>query len=327
MLTKSNTLILFIYLISINSFSQIKIITTLPDTNVTISPPRQDTLSNWTKKNIVGFDISEITFVNWNAGGTSSISGLIKSDLLRIFRKDNMLWTNELIIRYGLNKQDKIELRKTDDAFKINSTFGYREDTLSNWYHSVKFNFNSQFTNGYTYPNKEVAISKPFAPAYIFFGVGAENANKEKKRTYYISPFTLKTTFVLDQRLANSGAFGVTKAIYDSEGNLILEGKKVKNELGFLVSSYLKKEIFKNIVLENRLSLYSDYINNFGNIDIDWDLQLQLVVNKFVRANIGAHFIYDDDIKAKEEIDGKQVTVGPKVQLKQTLGVGLVYTF
>jgi myo-inositol-1-phosphate synthase len=33
-----------------------------------------DTLSHWIKKNKIGFDISEIVFVNWNAGGTSSIS-------------------------------------------------------------------------------------------------------------------------------------------------------------------------------------------------------------------------------------------------------------
>jgi hypothetical protein len=26
----------------------------------------------------------------------------------------------------------------------------------------------------------------------------------------------------------------------------------------------------------------------------------------------GVHVIYDDDIKAKEEVNGKQVTVGPK---------------
>jgi hypothetical protein len=30
----------------------------------------------------IGFDISEIVFVNWNAGGTSSISGLLKENLI-----------------------------------------------------------------------------------------------------------------------------------------------------------------------------------------------------------------------------------------------------
>jgi hypothetical protein len=98
-------------------------------------------------------------------------------------------------------------------------------------------------------------------------------------------------------------------------------------ELGMLVTGFYKKEVFKNINFVNRVSLYSDYINKFGNIDVDCDLLLDLVVNQYVKANIGAHLIYDDDIKSKEEIAGEQVTLGPKVQLKQVLGVGIVYAF
>ena len=104
-------------------------------------------------------------------------------------------------------------------------------------------------------------------------------------------------------------------------------GERSKVELGFLLTAYYKKEILKNVTIENRLSLYSDYINNFGNIDVDYDLLLDLKVNQHIRTNIGLHIIYDDDIKAKEEFEGKQVTVGPKLQLKQVLGVGLVYEF
>lgn len=286
-----------------------------------------DTLSPWTKKNQLGFDISEIAFVNWSAGGTSSVSGLVKGDFSRIYAKKNRKWVNELIIRYGLNKQDGLEMRKTDDAIHFNSTFGYRKDTITNWYHSAKFNFNTQFTNGYAYPNKEIAISKPFAPAYVFMGVGAENANKEKNRIFYFSPFTFKTTLVLDQRLANQGAFGVNKAQYDLNGNLISVGKKSKMELGMLITSFYKKEIVKNINMVNKVSLYSDYINKFGNIDVDYDLLFDLVVNQYVKANIGARIMYDDDIKAREEKGGEQITVGPKAQLKQVLGVGITYAF
>ena len=85
--------------------------------------------------------------------------------------------------------------------------------------------------------------------------------------------------------------------------------------------------MYQNIILEHRISLYTDYINNFGNIDVDWQLQLAMVVNKYVKANIGTHILYDDDIKSKEEENGVQVTKGPKVQLKQLLGVGIVYAF
>ena len=312
-----------LFLFSATAFSQ-KIVTTKRTPKPTV---QRDTLSHWTKKNQIGFDISEIAFLNWNAGGTSSISGLLKTKFTRIYTKENYNWTNELVMRYGLNKQDGIELRKTEDAFQYNTAFGYRTDTISNWYYTAKLNFNTQFTEGYSYPNTSTAVSKLFAPAYLFVGMGAEYATKEKNKLLYISPFTSKMTFVLDQRLANLGSFGVVKATYDTDGTLLTPGEKSKIELGFLITALYKKEILKNIILENRLSLYSDYINRFGNVDIDNDLQIELVVNDHVRTNIGAHIIYDDDIKAKEEVEGVQVTVGPKLQLKQVLGVGITYAF
>ncbi|MFC6097222.1 DUF3078 domain-containing protein [Flavobacterium qiangtangense] len=312
-------------LFSANSFAQsVDTINVKKPDSVIIPMP----VSKWKKENIVGFDLNEIAFVNWNAGGNSAISGLIKGTFTRKYENGNLKWNNELIVRYGISKQDGVELRKTDDAFQFNSTFGYRKDTTSSWFHTAKFNFNTQFTSGYAYPNTELAISKPFAPAYTFLGVGAEFNNKKKNLQLYISPLTLKNTLVLEQRLADQGAFGVDKAVYDPvTGEKLRDGSNSRTELGFLFTSGYKTEIVKNIKLENKLTLYSDYINNFGNIDVDWQLQLDFIVNKYVRANINTHVIYDDDIKAKEEINGEQVIVGPKIQLKQMLGVGLIYSF
>ncbi|WP_264552418.1 DUF3078 domain-containing protein [Flavobacterium sp. N2038] len=327
-----SALLLLLLLCTSNNFAQI-IQTTLDPNQLPALP------SNWAKKNQLGFDISEIAFVNWSAGGTSSVSGLFKGEFNRTYQKQNHKWVNELIVKYGLNKQDGIELRKTDDAFQFNSTYGFRKDTISNWYYSAKLNFNTQFSDGYNYPNRDVAISKPFAPAYIFLGAGAENSNKQKNRTFYFSPITLKTTLVLDQTLANQGAFGVRKAVYETDpldpANKILveEGQKVKAEFGILFTAYTKSEIYKNVFYENRLSLYTDYLNKFGNVDIDYDTRLDLVVNAYVKANIGVHLVYDDDIKTKKDVVDpvsgatSQVNDGPRMQLRQVLGVGLVYAF
>jgi hypothetical protein len=284
-------------------------------------------LSHWLNKNTLGFDLNEIAFVNWNAGGTSSISGLLKGHFVRVRSHNNSEWVNELIFKYGVNKQDGTSMKKSDDEFRINSTYGYRKDLLSNWYFSSKFNFKTQFTNGYKYPDTNTPISKPLAPAYTFLGIGADYFYKEKKFDIYISPLTIKNTLVLDQELANKGAFGMTKATYDSAGNIITPGEKSRSEIGFLVTNYYKKEVWKNINMENRLNLYTDYLNNFGNIDVEWKLQLDLLVNHYVRANIGTHVIYDDDVKNIDMVDGVQVTSGAKVQLKQTLGIGLEYNF
>jgi Protein of unknown function (DUF3078) len=285
------------------------------------------TVSKWKNTNMMGFDLTQIAFVNWNAGGISSVAGLLKGNFTKVRSDVNSEWVNELSFRYGLNKQDGIEVRKSDDEIRLSSTFGYRKDTISHWYFSSKFNFKTQFAPGYKYPNVEEAISKPFAPAYTFLGVGANYYIKKKEFDIYISPLTFKNTLVLDQQLANSGAFGVTEATYDANGNVLTPGKKSRTEMGFLFTNYYKKEVWKNITLENRLSLYTDYINNFGNIDVEWRAQLDLVVNQYVKANIGLHLIYDDDVKTIEEVNGQDVEVGARVQLRQALGVGMVYNF
>jgi len=271
----------------------------------------------WHQENSIGLAISEAAFVNWSAGGNNSIAGLFKVNIIRKFQKLNTLWNNELFIRYGLNSQENKGLRKTEDKIQLNSTFGYRKDTISNWYYSVKFNFNTQFTDGYSYPDTSNPISKFFAPAYLFFGTGTEFNLKEERFSIYLSPLTLKSTFVFDDKLSNEGAFGVEK------------GKNARIELGFLLESTWKKNIFDNVEMSNRLGLYTDYINNFGNIDVNWYLDFKLKVNKFITANLGSQLIYDDDIKYKEDTngDGTLETLGPRVQFNQFLTVGFLYNF
>ena len=46
------------------------------------------TTSHWKETNQIAFDLSEIAFVNWSAGGNNSISGLLKQFLERNLRLD-----------------------------------------------------------------------------------------------------------------------------------------------------------------------------------------------------------------------------------------------
>ncbi|MGQ2983203.1 DUF3078 domain-containing protein [Flavobacterium sp.] len=298
------------------SRAQVLITTTLPDS-----------ITYWERSNALGLDVNQISFVNWSVGGNNSVAILGKANFVRKYTRKYMNWHNELILKYGLNSQEGQETRKTDDQIQLNSTFGYRRDTVSNWYYSAKFNFQTQFANGYQYPNTTDEISGPFSPAYIFLGVGSEYIRKDLGLNAYFSPLTNKTTLVLNQTLADKGAFGVDGAKKDADGNIIEHGKNSRTEVGILLTNNIKRQIFKNIMLDHRLTLYTDYLNNFGNIDVNWQLQLDMTVNEYVKANIGTHIIYDDDVKATEEVAGAVVQVGPKIQLKQLLGVGLSYTF
>ena len=286
--------------------------------------------SNWNSINKASLDISEVAFVNWNSGGSNSISGLLGLEFQRNFQQGHMMWENNARVRYGVNKQQSQDIRKTDDLVEINSTFGFRKDTISNWYYSANFNFKTQFTNGYNYSKSDTEpISRFMAPAYVFLGVGTVYGEQIESFSAYISPLTLKSTLVLDQTLADAGAFGVKRAVFNDEGNRIIKGRQLRKELGVLLTGSYKKELMENISVKSFISLYTDYINDFGNIDIDWRVDFNFTVNSFVRATLGSHLKYDNDIKIVNDDSESEENelLGAKAQWKQLLGIGVVVDF
>lgn len=283
----------------------------------------------WKQNTKVGVDLSEVTFSNWNAGGSNSVAALFNSATNFDYKDKYFSWKNSLVTRYGLNKQQDKELRKTEDLIEINSNIGYKPDSLSNWYYSARLNFKTQFTNGYKYPDTDSPISKFMAPGYLFFGGGMEYAKNREDLSFYLSPMTLKTTFVLDKELADSGAFGVDPAVLDDEGNVIIEGKRIQKEVGILITNSYEMEVVENITLKHLVSLYTDYINSFGNVDVDWQINFDFKVNHFIKATFGSHLRYDDDVKTTKpsDIEGEFDEAGAKTQWKQFLGIGFALDF
>ncbi|WP_350284303.1 DUF3078 domain-containing protein [uncultured Croceitalea sp.] len=275
-------------------------------------------LSFWDNENKFGLNVNEVAFVNWNAGGENSVSALANMLFSRKYKFRYINWDSELRLRYGINAQEGRKLRKTDDFIRLTSAFAFRRDTLSHWYYQVKMNFNTQFSNGFKYPNRENPISRFMAPGYLFLGAGTSYIPENKEFNLYISPFTQKATFVFDEDLSEQGSFGVEK------------GKNVFMELGFLVTNTWETEVAKNVKMNHRISMYTDYLRSFGNIDVDWELNFTLQVNKYLQANIGTHLIFDDDILFDEVVaeDGTVLDAGiPRIQFKQLLGIGLGYAF
>jgi hypothetical protein len=312
------TLLFFLVCIGVNAQQHSVIIT---------KKPLPDSLKPWKIKHKIGVDVSEVTFVNWSAGGSNSISALTNVVSTVSYRKERISLINRAVLRLGGNKAEGQRIRKTDDAVELSSNFGYQKDTMSNWYYSARFNIKTQLIDGYNYPNREKRISKFFAPGYIFAGIGSEYGRNIEEFSVYFSPLTYKGTFVLDRNLSNAGAFGVDPAVIDAQGNIIKSGERVRSEIGILFQGTYETNLFENIDLRSQVELYTDYLNSFGNVDIDWEFLLDFKVNSFVKAGLGSHIIYDDDIDAFEEKDGEQVNVGPKVQWKQILGVGVVVVF
>lgn len=94
--------------------------------------------------------------------------------------------------------------------------------------------------------------------------------------------------------------------------------------MGAIVKSEFKTELMKNVNLATTLSLFSNYFNNPQNIDVNWDITVNMKINDYLSANLLTNLVYDHDILIPLDDEGN---TGRRVQLKQLFGVGLSYKF
>ncbi len=273
---------------------------------VTIRPViAQDTTAGpWKYGGTVGINFSQVGLKNWSAGGENSLAlnGLVT--LFANYKSGKNAWDNTLELGYGVVKQGDIGTRKSDDKMALTSKYGRQAN--AHWSYSGLVDFRTQFAKGYNYGPPKVKISQFMAPAYVTLAAGAEW--KPNDHTFaLISPVTGKMTIVTDKGFSKARAFGV-----DS-------GKTVRAELGWLINASHKRTLMQGIDFQSKLNLFASY-EDLKHIDVIWDNNLIMKVNKFVSSSVTTQLLYDNDIKDAKS--GKA-----KWQFKEVLAVGLLYTF
>lgn len=282
----------------------------------------------WDKKGAIGITLSQTGFSNWQSGGVNAISG---SSIFRYqfdYIDSTFSWNNAIDLGYGIAKNGDNPIDKTDDHFDIITTI--KKTTGNHWNLNAFANFRTQMTPGYEYSESGNAqlISDFMAPGYFYVGLGIER-NLSENLIVNFSPLTGKTTYVDNQNLANQGAYGVTAAIYNDNGQLLKKGSRVRREYGGSFRSGVKSEILENVFLESKIAFFSNYLDHPQNIDVNFQGVIIMKVNKYISCNFTVDAIYDDDIKIAIEKDneGNVLKAGPRLQLKEVFGAGASFIF
>ncbi|MCF8228850.1 MAG: DUF3078 domain-containing protein [Bacteroidales bacterium] len=272
-----------------------------------LSQQSKDTAWKFAGETSINF--SQVSLINWSAGGESSISGNGFFNIAAIYKKNKSVWENKLELAYGMMKQGEEDVRKTNDKLFISTSYGYK--AAKNWYYNAYLSFKTQFADGFDYSNDtSVFISTFMSPAYLLGAIGMDY----KPNDFFslgLLPISGRLTIVNDDSLSAKGAFGV-----DS-------GDKTRLEFGGTVNLNFKKEIMKNVEFATALQLFSNYLDHPQNIDVNWEVFINMKINEFLAANINTNLIYDDDIN----ITDKDGNVGPRTQFKEVFGIGLTYKF
>jgi hypothetical protein len=243
----------------------------------------------WTKKGEVIFLFNQSSFSNWLAGGENNFSGNLGLNYDFNYKSEDWSWDNKIIASYGLlQTQNAAFEKKTDDRLELNSLAGKKAGGL--WYYSLFVNFRTQFTRGYEYTTiggieTREEFTNFMSPGYLTFGPGLM-WKKTDNFKFNLAPLSSKMTFVseeLREKFAGQNYFGVD------------EGKTLRYELGFFASGYYKFKLFENVSAENILTLYSNYLEDPQNVDLDYQLNIVMTINKFLTTNFSFQTIYDDN--------------------------------
>jgi hypothetical protein len=268
------------------------------------------------------FTLNQTYLTNWTKGGESSFSTVL--DLLGTSTYNNKeaktQWISTMRLNFGTISTKENGFRKNQDLLEINSK--YNRNAWGKIGASASFYMKTQLANGYNYPNDSVVISRFMNPATLTVGLGFEY-KPIKNTSINIAPLSYKNTFVLDTAEIDQTIHGIKK------------GEMTKQEMGAQIVINNKFSPFKDLSIENRLRLFSNYLNNPQNVDVDWELILDQKINWFFTIRLNLHLIYDDDVRFPvfdsegepiQQPDGSDYTIA-KTQFKEFIGLSLQFKF
>ncbi len=269
----------------------------------------------WKLSGSAALNMTQSSYSNWSAGGQNSVAGVASGGLVLDYAKNKWQWNTTLDLAYGLMVQDESGRSKTDDKIEFASKLGHKATKY--WYYTFLAQFKTQFDKGYSkYPvadeDKWDYTSRFMAPGYLTLSLGMDY-NPNADFSLFISPITLRATYVQDKRLSDAGSYGLDPG----KKSLVQYG-------GFLKATYQKKMAEDRILFKTKLELFTDWGNKPQNVDVNWEMNIDFKVTKWLSTRLYTQMIYDDDVRIP---DADGVLQGPNLQFKEVLGIGLSYIF
>lgn len=244
--------------------------------------------STWHVGGFAGVTVSQVAFYQWGPGGTNSFAFLIAGNFYANYRKNNIMWDNNLDVKWGMVANGLIRrsalaernFQKNIDILAFKSNFGY--EVSKALFVSARLGFESQFSPTFDYAQTDTVagnyrrytISKFAAPAVLTIAPGITWKPKDYF-TLFFSPAGGKMTFVTkdspgrDTTTLPDGSF--TDAYYtdiDETRFGLKRGTGFMGEFGAELDLLFQKEIIKNVSWKSHLNVFVSYVNKNYNTEL-----------------------------------------------------------
>lgn len=231
-------------------------------------------------------------FDNWAAGGENSWSW--QADVNAKFANDQEKynWTTSGKFSFGKTKVGDAGSRKAADEIKLESVYTFKMSLFANPF--VAVSGLTQFTKGYKYEaDTSYAVSEFMDPGYFTQSIGVG--------------------MIVNKNVKTRLGAALKETVTDKYPKLYGKGKTMRTEFGAESVTDAEFFVMDNIKYVSKLELFSNF-KGLDETDVNWDNIFSAKVNSLITVSLNVRLMYDKDVSAKR-------------QLKETLAVGLSYTF
>lgn len=291
----------------------------------------------WKYHTDASYVLNQAALSNWVRGGEGSVStSLDVTGYVDYSNKELKVSSNNFArLKFGYIATGKNGIRKNLDLLETNSKLNHK--AFGKFDFSAILLFKTQIAKGRNYFNNSAGeavstvVSKYMNPAILTIGFGLDY-KPDKTNSINFSPLSYKGTFVTDPAYFNN-RYDSTRIDQTKYG--IAKNRKSLNEPGasFMISNEFKPT--DRVTIVNRLQLFTSYIHNPQNVDVDWEMIATARLNWFTDVRFNAHLIFDDDTRTnilnKKDIpvlrpDGTEKKTA-RIQFKEMLGFSLFFRF
>jgi len=246
----------------------------------------------WQKSAVGLLNFTQNKFDHWKQGGEDAWTWQLNFDGKLNYVQEKSTWNNSLKIAYGKTKLGDAAAKKAADEIKLESVYTYKMNIYVNPY--VAATALTQFTKGYNYgTDPKTTISAFLDPGYFTQSAGLGFQPIEQVKTRLGA--ALKETMAKEYK------------------DIYADGEELRVEYGAESVTDINWKMAENILFTSKLELFSN-LKAMNQIDVNWDNMFTSKITKYIGVSFNVKLLYDRDISAKR-------------QLKETLAVGLTYTF
>ena len=317
------------------------------------APSKVEKPKLWTSSVKTNVTLGQTGLTNWAAGGDNTVSLAAYIDGNANWKKGDMFWNNRLQLDYGfLWASSKPILQKNTDRIYLESKWGYKTESMKNFYFSANYDFKSQFSTGYDYKtpgtltdeagndleggdlrqawrDARVLKSGFLAPAYTNLALGIDYT-PAKWFSLNFAPLTGGYVIVRDEALREAYSMGLKKEYEGKTEGVPTDGSQFRSsrfEFGAQLKMDVKVNINDNFSYSTQVVLFSNYLDKPQNLRVNWDNRIDWKLAKYFSFTVTTNLIYDDKVMIVSAKDSDRYPHGrQRVQFMESLAFGFTYT-